>query len=84
MSTDYLCHVSGEDYKETVELREHSGKLDLCVMDYDPTSIRGLTPEQVARMAIKMLEVAWYQDEEAVQMVALEARSKRYELGIKL
>lgn len=86
MSTDYICHVGDVHNEDLVVLHEHSGKLDLtveCYGSYGAVDITGLTPEQVARMAIKMLKAAYYQDEEAVQIAAREAREE-YELDIRL
>lgn len=82
MSTEYVCFNNGKSY---VSLLEHSGKLDLSVDDGlgSWVDVNDLTPEQVARMAIKMLKAACYQDEEAVQIAAREGR-EQYELGIKL
>jgi hypothetical protein len=82
MSTVHICYT---DVAAEVALVEHSGKLDLSVDDGlgNGVDINDLTPEQVARMAIKMLKAAYYQDEEAVQIAARESR-EQYELGIKL
>lgn len=83
MSTDYMCYAEGNDL---VTLYEHSGKLDLAVECYgveDGAMIKDMTPEEVARMAIKMLKAAWYQDENAVQTAIDESRNE-YTMGLKL
>jgi hypothetical protein len=82
MSTEYVCFNNGKSY---VSLLEHSGKLDLSVDDGlgNGVDINDLTPDQVARMAIKMLLAAHYQDEEAVANAARESR-ERYAMRISL
>lgn len=81
MSTEYMCHDGGMG--DTLEVREHSGVLDVVVCDYPPTTLANLTPEQVATMALKMLKAAYYQDEEAVQLAARASRGE-YQLGLMI
>jgi hypothetical protein len=82
MSTVHICYTN---IAAEVALVEHSGKLDLSVDDGlgNGVDINDLTPDQVARMATKMLLAAHYQDEEAVANAARESR-ERYAMRISL
>lgn len=76
MSTQYEVFKNAA---HKIELDEHSGKLDLTVDNYDGQggiNINDLTPHQIATMAIKMLHVAWYQDEDAVYNACTEAKKQ--------